>query len=113
MNILSLTVTADHAVPIGPLGGTATVQVNSGGPLYYADNPQVSAASNQGSISSGSSQQFTSQVWAIASTATSVQVRFDMLTAASAFLMPSGGDDSAAVAAALTNGAPFAYPVLQ
>jgi hypothetical protein len=32
---------------------------------------------------------------------------------ASSFLTPSGGDDSAAMAAALTNFAPFAYPTIQ
>ena len=113
MNVLSLMVTADHPVPVEPNGGTATVTVNSGGPLYYADTPQVSPSNNQGSISAGSSQQLTSQTWLIASSPAAVQVQFNALTAASSYLVPSGGDDSPAMVRALTSFAPFAYPIVQ
>lgn len=71
---ISLEITADHAVPVEPLGGTATVQVQSGGTVFYADNPQVSSSNNQGSITAGSSLSFTTQAWIISTTLATVLV---------------------------------------
>lgn len=71
---LNLEVTNDHAVPIEPMGGTATVLNVSGDTLFYADSPQVSAASNQGSLTAGQSAAFTTQAWMLSTALSTVQV---------------------------------------
>jgi hypothetical protein len=68
LQLISLMVGTDHVVPINPMGGQAQVTVAAGaGTVYYADNSQVSASSNQGSINAGSSQTFTKLNYMIAS----------------------------------------------
>lgn len=64
-SLSQLIVSSDHAVPLDALGGSAVLSVASGGPVYYADNRQVSAAANQGSVSAGASQTFSTQQWLI------------------------------------------------
>lgn len=61
--VTNVMVTADHAVPVEPLGGTATVLVNSGDLVYYNDNPAVSATRNIASISAGSYAILTAPSW--------------------------------------------------
>lgn len=61
---VSLMVGTDHAVSVNPQGGQAVVTVDqTGGTIFYADNQQVSAASNQGMIAPGGSQTFTAVTW--------------------------------------------------
>jgi BNR repeat-containing family member len=75
-SLQSLMVTTDHAVPIEPYGGSAVVTVDqTGGTVYYADNFQVSAANNQGSIAPGGTQTFTSNVWIRGSATAGVTVQ--------------------------------------
>lgn len=71
----TLMVGTDHSVPVEPLGGTASVAVGaSGSTVYYADNPQVSAAHNQGSIAAGAAQSFTNLTYLISAGVSSVTV---------------------------------------
>lgn len=75
-SLLTLTVGTDHAVPISPQGGLIVLTTDqAGGTLYFSDNRQVSAASNQGSVSAGGSVTFTSAKWVVASAATSVSLQ--------------------------------------
>lgn len=74
VSYINLMITADHAVPVEPAGGQSVVTVNSGGPIYYADNPTVSSVINQGSIANGASRTFTSPAWIIGGPTSAVQI---------------------------------------
>src|SRR5580704_4148815 len=80
-SVVSLEVTNDHAVPVTPQGGVSTVLSQSGDTLYYADNAQVSAASNQGTLTAGLSKAFTTPAWIRSASLTTVTVTTTTLPA--------------------------------
>lgn len=88
-NIFTASVTDDHAFPVEPLGGTATVMNASGDTIYYADNAQVSATNNQGSLTAGNSQTFSSPQWLRSLTLATVKIT--VTSAASSTGLPDGG----------------------
>jgi hypothetical protein len=61
---LPLQVTTDHALEVPLLQAASnTVKVVGGDTVYYADQPYVTSSSNQGSLTNGNSQSFTTGVW--------------------------------------------------
>jgi hypothetical protein len=83
MSVINLMVTGDHVVPIEPGSGSATVAVQSGGPVYYLDQPQVSPSNNQGSIASGSSSTFSIPVWIVGTAGSPAAVQVTSTTSGS------------------------------
>lgn len=87
-SILNLEVTNDHAIPIQPSSGVATISVLSGDTLYYADNAQVSATNNQGSLIAGGSQVFGSTVYIRSASLSTVQVSKVLTATTGALIVP-------------------------
>lgn len=74
--LTTLIIGTDHSVPIEPNGGSAVVTVdNTGGTVYYSNQPGVSAANNQGSIAPGGQATFTANAWIIGSGYAGVTVK--------------------------------------